>query len=516
MSPHPSRDRSSVFLPLLALVSSCVIAAAAQPALPIPTPLRAESYNPVFKRDAEGRQIFTADPAPLVVGDTLYVYAGRDEAPIGGWFNMKEWVCFSTRDMLTWTYEGPVMKAADFSWGTPNTAWACQIVARHDKFYLYSTTGQSNRRGLTVGVAVSDHPTGPFVDALGHPLFDNALTTDGPVDGMEDIDPTVFIDDDGQAYLYWGNRTLHYALLNDDMVSLKDLNGDGKIEEGVDIFSSVRIEQLQGIYSEAPWVYKRQGLYYLVYAGDFPQKVRYATSASPRGPWRYAGTLLGPNLRPDGSRGDYGCDTSHPGIVDFKGQSYLFYHNSALPTGGQTRRSVCVERIHYAADGTILPASISSTGPAGGALHLVYSLDPSQALAYSGFEITAANLTVNAATSRWELLSGLAEASKAGLVSLQSVGHPGYYLTVADDRALLAKNDGTTDFARRATFQLISSPETADVVRLVSLLDPAKQLHLPAPGDPQSSPVTLRSQSEGTTGATLRILPVPTENSPSP
>lgn len=516
MRLHPFRDRSPVLLFLLALFSAGAVPASGQALPPAARPLRAESYNPVFKRDAEGRQLFTADPAPLVVGDTLYVYAGRDEASIGGWFNMKEWVCFSTRDMVTWTCEGAVMKAADFRWGTPNTAWACQVVARHGKFYLYSTTGQPDRRGLTIGVAVSDHPTGPFVDALGRPLLDNTITTDGPVDGMEDIDPTVFIDDDGQAYLYWGNRTLHYALLNDDMVSLKDLNGDGKIEEGVDVFSSVPIEQLQGIYSEAPWVYKRQGTYYLVYAGDFPQKVRYATAASPRGPWRYAGTILGTNVRPDGSRGDHACDTSHPGIVDFKGASYLFYHNSALPTGGQTRRSVCVERIHYAADGAILPATISSTGPVGGAIHLVSSHDPALAFSHSGFEIIAANLASDSATFRWELLTGLAEESAPGLVSIRSVGHPGYYLTVSDDRALLAKHEPGADFARHATFRLISSPEAPDVVRFVSLLDPSKQLHLPALGDRQSTAVTLHGHGDHAVDATFRIVPIQSETSPLP
>ena len=521
MPPQLLRGRFPVMLLLLGLASPGAVPASGQPASPAIRPLPAESYNPVFKRNAEGQQLFTADPAPLVVGDTLYVYAGRDEASIGGWFNMREWVCFSTRDMVTWTYEGAVMKAADFSWGTPNTAWACQVVARHGKFFLYSTTGQPNRRGLTIGVAVSDRPTGPFVDALGRPLLDNTITTDGPVDGMEDIDPTVFIDGDGQAYLYWGNRTLHYALLNDDMVSLKDLNGDGRLEEGVDVFSSVPIEQLQGIYSEAPWVYKWQGIYYLVYAGDFPQKVRYATAASPRGPWRYAGTILGTNVRPDGSRGDHACDTSHPGIVEFNGESFLFYHNSALPTGGQTRRSVCVERIHYAADGTILPATITSTGPStgpfGGAIHLVSARDPGLAVTHAGFDVTAAALPADPLAFRWELLAGLVEDSAPGLVSIQSAGHPGYFLSVEEDRVLLAKNDSSADFARRATFSLIRSAEAPDRVQIRSLQDSSRYLRLPAtPGGLQLSLADLAGNAAEAAAATFQIVPVnPATSAPS-
>ncbi|MBW8886241.1 MAG: family 43 glycosylhydrolase, partial [Fibrobacteres bacterium] len=306
---------------------------------PVGYPLKFESYNPVLKRDAEGNRLFTADPAVLVDGDTLYIYAGRDEAAIGGWFNMNEWVCYSTKDMVDWKYEGVVLKATDFAWGSPGTAWACQVVKRHGKYFLYSTTGRPDRQGYTVGVAVSDKPTGPFIDAIGGPLFDNAITTGSSVEGIEDIDPTVFVDDDGQAYLYWGNSTLHYALLNEDMISLKDLNGDGKITEGADIISRIEIKDRPMGFGEGPWLYKAKGKYYLVDAMGMPQKVVYAMSDSPRGPWQYKGVILDENVRPDGSRGDFSSDTSHPAVIEFKGQWYVFYHNAALPTGGQTRRS---------------------------------------------------------------------------------------------------------------------------------------------------------------------------------
>ncbi len=245
---------------------------------------------------------------------------------------MNRWLCYSTTDMVQWRFEGPVMKSSDFSWGSPGTAWACQVIKRNGKYYLYSTTGRKDGKGYSIGVAVSDRPTGPFLDVKGEPLFDNAITTGGPLNGIEDIDPTVFVDDDGQAYIYWGNGTLHYAQLTDDMMSLKDLNGDGKITEGTDIISYPQISQRLPGYGEAPWLHKANGKYYLVYATGLPQKIAYAMADSPKGPWEQRGIILDKNLRPDGSRGDFNSDTSHPAVVEFNGQWYLFYHNAAQPT----------------------------------------------------------------------------------------------------------------------------------------------------------------------------------------
>lgn len=498
----------------LAIALLAVPASRAADSPPAKSELRAESYNPVFKRDASGKQIFTADPSTLVVGDTLYVYAGRDEASIGGWFNMKEWVCFSTKDMINWTCEGPVMKAADFRWGTPNTAWACQVVAKNGKYYLYSTTGQPDRRGLTVGVAVSDRPTGPFVDVKGAPLFDNALTTARAVDSMEDIDPTVFIDDDGQAYIYWGNGILHYALLDDDMLSLKDLNGDGKITEGADVFSRVPIEQMKGSFSEASWVHKRDGKYYLVYAGDFPQKVCYAMSDSPRGPWKYQGVILGENLRPDGSRGNFSCDTSHPAVVDFKGRSYVFYHNAALPTGGQTRRSVCVEPIRYNPDGTIQTTRISSTGPTGGAVRILSGRRPGAAVTFAGFDATTASVPEDDSAFRWEILAGLAGEPAPDLVSIQSVGHPGYYLAVEGEKLVLAKDDLTDDFRRRATFRRRPAAPDSKLVAFQSLSDPTRYIRRSDDsGKLQADVLDRESRADDRADATFQIAPAPSSQS---
>jgi hypothetical protein len=410
--------------------------------------------NPIF------RNMFTADPAAMVDGDTLYVYAGQDEASLGGWFKMNNWVCYSTKDMLDWNYEGVVLSCSDFPWGSRGSAWACQVAKKNGKYYFYSTSGRQNGKGLTVGIAVSDKPTGPFKDVKGAPLFDNAITTGNRLDSMEDIDPTVFIDDDGQAYIYWGNGKLHYALLSDDMMSLKDLNGDGKLTEGEDVFTDVAIKDKVGSYGEAPWLYKANGKYYLVYASELPQYVRYAMSDSPCGPWKYAGVILNPNRYPDGRVGPYNSDTCHPAVIAFKGQTYIFYHDSALPTGGQTRRSVCVERMFYNPDGTIKQAAKTSTGLAGTATRIQSSRQKDRFATYSGYSVTMGNGKTDSEAYPWEFVKGLLDGAAADMVSIQPVSFPGYYLTVNGHSVVLAKNDDSEEFKKRATFRTV--PGLAD------------------------------------------------------
>ena len=173
--------------------------------------------NPLFPT------LFTADPAPMVEGDTVYLYTGHDEAKGGEMFTMKEWLCFSSKDMKHWVSHGPIMRATDFKWATQD-AWAIQVIGRNGKYYLYAPV----RHGppnvcMAIGVAVSDSPTGPFVDARGSALVTDD-TTPSPY-GWDDIDPTVFIDDDGTAWLAWGNPLCHLAKLKPDMTEF-----DGEIQ----------------------------------------------------------------------------------------------------------------------------------------------------------------------------------------------------------------------------------------------------------------------------------------------
>ena len=293
---------------------------------------------------AEGNPIitdkFTADPAPMVHDGTLYLYVGHDEyyegqdsASGGKEFNITEWLCYSTTDMKTWTDHGSVLKPTDFKWAV-GEAWASQVVEKKGKFYYYTTVQAGEPFvGKAVGVAVSDSPTGPFVDAIGAPLVHDKMTDNGVRGWWNDIDPTVLIDGD-DAWLCWGNGTCFLAKLKPNMVEL-----DGEIKV-IDLPK----------YVEGPWLHKHNDIYYLTYAGMGAgrENIAYATATSMEGPWIYQGELTGMAEN---------SFTIHPGIAEYNGQWYLFYHNAVLTIDGIKgtigRRSVCVDKLYYNEDGTM-------------------------------------------------------------------------------------------------------------------------------------------------------------------
>lgn len=287
--------------------------------------------NPIIQ------SIYTADPAPMVYGDTLYLYTTHDEDQlVNDFYTMVDWRCFSTKDMVHWTDHGKIFSLDDIEWAD-DRAWAPQAIERNGKFYLYCPVDKTNG-GMAIAVGVSDNPAGPFKD-LGHPLVDEG--------DWNDIDPTVYIDDDGQAYLYFGNPELRYVLLNEDMISYDEKVGVCKIPMTVESFG--KGGHMTGTtYGEGPWFYKRNGLYYMVYAA-FAENVHqehlaYSVSENPTGPWKYGGVLM---------TEEGGVFTNHPGVCDFKGHSYLFYHTGELPGGGLFHRSVCVAEFTYNEDGSI-------------------------------------------------------------------------------------------------------------------------------------------------------------------
>jgi len=284
----------------------------------------AAAQNPIIQTK------FTADPAPMVYNDTVYLYTGHDEDNAFG-FEMHDWLLYTSTDMVNWTDHGAVASLKDFKWVPyDNGAWAAQCVYRNGKFYLYCPVPG----GLGIGVLVSDRPDGPFKDPIGKPLIKN---------GPQDIDPTVLIDDDGQAWLYWGNPELYYVKLNDDMISysgqiIKDSSFE-KTKNQPDLFH----------YQEGPWAYKRNGHYYMAYASTCcPEGIGYAMSNSATGPWVYKGSIMDGDSRASGN---------HPGIIDYKGNSYIFGFNYNMLKQTMAkhyeRRSVSVDKITYNKDGTI-------------------------------------------------------------------------------------------------------------------------------------------------------------------
>lgn len=293
--------------------------------------LSAQAANPIFT------DVFTADPAALVHNGRVYLYAGHDEAKDNRvFFEMHDWLVYSSDDMVNWTAHGPQLSVKDFKWAKGD-AWAGQVIERDGKFYWYTTLRHNDTKpGFAIGVAVADNPVGPFKDALGRALITNDMTTDTPND-WDDIDPSVIIDK-GQAYLFWGNTKPRWAKLKKNMLEL-----DGPIH-------SLNLPN----YTEAPWVHKHGDNYYLSFATFFPEKIAYAMSKSIEGPWEYKGIL---------NEVAGNSPTNHQAIIDFNGKSYFIYHNGAsTQNGGEFRRSVCIDELFYNPDGTMKRVVMTTEG----------------------------------------------------------------------------------------------------------------------------------------------------------
>lgn len=317
---------------------------------------------------------FSTDPAPMVSGDRLYVFTGHDEDG-ADFFWMNEWRLFSTTDMVNWTDHGCPLSQCDFAWAD-DRAWAPQCIERNGKFYFYVPIHSKLSGGMAIGVGVADKVTGPYKDALGKPLYE---------DGRWDhIDPTVFIDSDDQAYLYWGNPRLYSVKLNPDMISLA---------------GEVKCDTTVKRYTEGPWIYHQRqatkeelkrmkqqkikakdaawGKYFMAYAaGGVPEGIAYSESNSPMGPWTYVGDIM-PQTNFTQSF------TNHSGTVEFKGHNYFFYHTGWLPKGGGFARSVSVEEFEWNADGRFPQIAPTKEGVKPIGTLNPYELQQAETMAYS-------------------------------------------------------------------------------------------------------------------------------------
>lgn len=290
----------------------------------------AAAANPIITN------VCTADPAALVSKGTVYLYTGHDEAPDNSrFYQMKDWLCFSSTNMVDWTPQGSPLAVTNFAWARAD-AWAGQVIERNGKFYWYAAVEHA-RGGKAIGVAVADSPTGPFKDARGSALVSNGMTKATGI-SWDDIDPTVWLDDDGQAYLFWGNTVCYYARLKENMIELA---------------APIQTVELSG-FTEAPWIHKHGNLYYLSYATGFPEKTAYATAPKITGPWTCRG-LLGEIAG--------NSNTAHQSIIEYKGRWYFIYHNGGIqPGGGSYRRSVCIDYLEHNPDGTIKRVVQTSEG----------------------------------------------------------------------------------------------------------------------------------------------------------
>lgn len=277
---------------------------------------------------------YTSDPAVLVHDGTLHLYTGHDEAPPDAdRFVMRDWLCFSSHDLLDWSDHGSPLGLDQFPWAASG-AKAGAVVERDGRFYWYVAVNHGTVDGGAIGVAVADTPTGPFRDALGEALLTNAAPY--VTDFDHTIDPAVIVHD-GRAQLFWGKERCFTARLDDSMTALA-----GPISE----------IELPG-FKEGAHVHACGGWFYLAYGYDDPQRVAYARSRSLDGPWEVEGLL---------NEVAGNCATNRPAIVEFGGEWYFFYHNGILPGGGSHRRSVCVDRLTHRADGRIHRVRMTTEG----------------------------------------------------------------------------------------------------------------------------------------------------------
>jgi hypothetical protein len=291
---------------------------------------------------------YSADPDPIVVGDTLYILAGRDEAPPGvNNFIMNEWQLFATKDVASkrWLHYPDLLRPENvFAWSKPGHAYAGQLVQGPDKrCYLYAPVEEGKREHrdpFVIGVAVSDSVLGPWKDA--HPSGPIVSQSIPEPNHMQNIDPTVMVDNDGRVYMYWGTfGQLRGMELERDMVTPKG--------------SAVKVTSLPGFF-EAARLFRRKDTYYLLYADNqagphspctqavYHACIAYGTASSPLGPWTYGAVVLD----------TVSSTTSHSGVIEFKGKWYIVYHTADAKGGGHFRRSVAIDRVRW--DDSVSPA----------------------------------------------------------------------------------------------------------------------------------------------------------------
>lgn len=317
-------------LVLICLQSACSSSHKTDVALPPQTPPATQTAKPslfdTVHKNPFITSMYAADPSAHVWADgRLYVYPSHDIDPPRGCDLMDQYHVFSTDDMVHWKDEGQILAAGDVPWSTPdgNFMWAPDCAYKNGTYYFYfpHPGGTPWNDNWKIGVATSKYPAKDF-------------KVQGYIQGLESlIDPCVFVDDDGQAYLYYGGGgKCMGGKLKDNMMEI-----DGAMQPMTGLTD----------FHEAAWVHKRDGIYYLSYSDNYNadnkgNRMRYAVSNNPLGPWTYKGVYIDQT----------GSATDHGSIVEYKGQWYAFYHNSSV-SGNDWLRSVCVDTLSYTSKGDI-------------------------------------------------------------------------------------------------------------------------------------------------------------------
>ena len=318
--------------------------------------LSATGQNPVIRHQ------FTADPTARVFDGKVYLYPSHDIVPPAGqradWFCMADYHVFSSTNLTDWTDHGVIVTQNAVPWVRRDSyaMWAPDCVRRQSpsadgslangKYYFYFPAAPKAGFGFAIGVATADSPEGPFV------------CEPEPIRGVSGIDPCVLVDDDGQAYIYWSGMGLRGARLSDDMLQLKDplsevqmprRNENDTTPRRTMLVGGQPMEGLPDGFKEGPFVFRRGQHYYLTFPWvrreGGTETLAYAMSDRPLGPWTFKGIIMAEHPN--------GCWTNHHSIVEYQGQWYLFYHTNFFSPSDDKRRSVCIERLSFRADGTI-------------------------------------------------------------------------------------------------------------------------------------------------------------------
>lgn len=296
------------------------------------------------------REIFSADPTARIFNDRIYLYPSHDIVPPQGarqdWFCMADYHVFSSDNLTDWTDHGVIVTQENVPWGNPSgySIWAPDCVEKDGKYYFYFPNAPKGGRGFAIGVATADLPEGPF------------RLEQEPIKGVSGIDPCVLVDKDGQAYIYWSGMGIRGARLKANMKELDGELHEMKMprREGMPEMPPMLVggEEMKGLpegFKEGPFAFRRGDWYYLTFPWVRKEKgtetLAYAMARSPLGPWDFKGIIMAEHAN--------GCWTNHHSLVEFRGQWYLFYHHNDYSPRDDKRRSVCIDRVAFNADGTI-------------------------------------------------------------------------------------------------------------------------------------------------------------------
>ena len=272
---------------------------------------------------------FTADPTARLFDGKIYVYPSHDiKAPPGykgrpNWFVMEDYHVFSSENLTDWKDHGVIVTQTEVEWADPTaySMWAPDAVFKDGKYYFYFPA-IAKSGGFKIGVAVADKPYGPFKPEAT------------AIEGVDGIDPSVLIDKDGSAYLYYSLNKIFVAKLKPNM---RETEGAPRVIDNL---------PTKGLL-EGPFVFERNGIYYLTYphVENKTERLEYATSTSAMGPFKPVGVIL--------DELESGCWTVHHSLLDYKGQWYLFYHDKDLSPSFDKNRAIRADKLFFNADGTI-------------------------------------------------------------------------------------------------------------------------------------------------------------------